>query len=169
MAGVKVPLGQIPVPSPDITRVETVHRDGTLTIRFEFFRDGGMWRGGVVFPGVRAIAWRAEGHCTSWHIQGAYDTIAEVTDSGWIDELHKAEQPESWRVGGWMIHHFMLYLDSEGCYEVAAESWTLLPEEYIGPATVKVWTREDGVRAAAERTARRKGLSGPADGGKAGQ
>jgi hypothetical protein len=27
------------------------------------------------------------------------------------------------------MHHFMIYLDSAGCFEVIAESWEVLPEE----------------------------------------
>jgi hypothetical protein len=29
------------------------------------------------------------------------------------------------------MHHFIIYIDSAGCFEVAAESWYLIPEERI--------------------------------------
>ena len=62
-------------------------------------------------------------------MEGVYDTIAEVEQSDWISELFAAEPPETW--GSWEMHHFMLYVDSAGCYEVAAASWSMAPEERI--------------------------------------
>ena len=76
---------------------------------------------------MRAYRFRAEGHCTAWHVEGAYDTLAEVSGSGWVSELLSAEPAETW--GRWEIRHFILYIDSAGCYEVAAQSWSWLPEE----------------------------------------
>ena len=64
------------------------------------------------------------------HIEGAYDTVVEIEDSGWVSELLVAEPRETW--GRWVIRHFMIFIDSAGCFEVAAESWSLLPEELIG-------------------------------------
>lgn len=130
-SGVKVSLGQIPTASTSITSdVVAVHEGGSLTLRFEFDRDGVLVRSGVVFAKVRAHRWRAESHCTAWHIEGAYDTVVEVEDSGWVTELLMAEPRETW--GRWVIRHFMIFIDSAGCFEVAAESWSLLPEELIG-------------------------------------
>jgi hypothetical protein len=50
-----------------------------------------------------------------------------VTGSDWVSELTAAE-PTGTR-GSWEMHHFMIYIDSAGCYEVAAQSWFLVPEE----------------------------------------
>lgn len=59
--------------------------------------------------------------------RGVYDTIAEVEDSAWVKELVLDQSMPA----DWIIRHFMLYLDSSGCYEAAAESWELLPEERV--------------------------------------
>ena len=40
---------------------------------------------------------------------------------------YAADNPST--LGHWEIHHFMIYVDSAGCYEVAAASWSWLPEE----------------------------------------
>lgn len=125
---VKVSLGELPVASTSFTSdVDVVMAGGALTLRFTFPRDGVAYRGGVRFEKVRASRWRAESYCTAWHIEGAYDTIAEVEDSEWIVELVAAE-PEHQR-GFWTMRHFMLYVDSAGCFEAVAASWALLPEE----------------------------------------
>jgi hypothetical protein len=59
-------------------------------------------------------------------IDGGYDTIAAVEGSGWVEELTSAQTKE-WR-GHFAMHHYMLYIDSSGCYEVVAASWSLLPD-----------------------------------------
>jgi hypothetical protein len=118
----------VSTPSTAITSdVVAVLEGGDLTLRFQFDRDGALIESGLVFSKVRAHQWRAESHCTAWHIEGAYDTIVEVENSTWVNELLIAEPAETW--GRWVIRHFMLFLDSAGCFEVAAESWALLPEE----------------------------------------
>lgn len=42
-----------------------------------------------------------------------------------------ALERERWR-GIRTMRHFMLYIDSAGCYEAVAASWALLPEEPLG-------------------------------------
>lgn len=78
----------------------------------------------------RSIHWNAESHCTGWHVEGAYDTVVEVKPSRWIAGL-VAAQPEHLREK-FEMHHYMLYLDSAGLFEVAAASWELLAEQLVG-------------------------------------
>lgn len=126
----KVALGQITIPSTAITSdVVSVLEGGSLTLRFEFDRDGVIYRGGIRFLRVSAHRWRAESHCTAWHIEDAYDTIVEVEGSAWPTEL-VAAQPAHHR-GRWDVRHLMVFLDSAGCFEAAASSWELLPDERV--------------------------------------
>jgi hypothetical protein len=67
---------------------------------------------------------RAERCCTAWHIEGAYDTLVEVVDSRWVEEM-RVDTAEPFR-DKWATHHYMIYLDSVGCFEIIAESWTAL-------------------------------------------
>lgn len=85
-----------------------------------------MHTGGLRFHRVRAYRFRAEGHCTPWHVQDAYETLVEIEKSDWIDELLAAQQDHDW---GWRIRHFLIYIDGSGAYEVAAENCAWLPEE----------------------------------------
>jgi hypothetical protein len=127
----KVALGVLTTPSTAITK-ETVLEaaGGAVRLRFEFDRDGAIYSGGVEFRGVRAYRFRAESHCTAWHIDGAYDTVAEVEGSDWVAELAAAEPDETW--GHFEMHHYMLFIDSSGCYEVVGASWSLLPDVRVG-------------------------------------
>lgn len=109
------------------TGVELVVRGADLVLAYEFERDSVRYRGGVRFEKVRAYRWRAESHCTGWHVEGVYDTLAEVEGSAWVAELTTAEPRQS--RGLWVMHHFMLYVEDDGCFEVVAESWEMLPEE----------------------------------------
>lgn len=120
-------LGVLPAPSTTFEDVVFEARRGTVTLGFAFHREGAAYRSGVRFEKVRAFRAREEGHCTAWHVKDAYDTVAEVMDSDWVSELEAAEHAETW--GSWQMHHFVIYIDSEGCFEVVAQSWSLMPEE----------------------------------------
>ncbi len=126
----KVVLAMLPVASTsfdvDVT-FEDLGQDAV--IRFAFHRDGVAHRGGLRFEKVRAYRFRSEGHCTLWHVDGVYDTLAEVSPSEWVSELLAAEPAETW--GRWEIHHFIIYIDSAGCFEIGAASWSWLAEESL--------------------------------------
>jgi hypothetical protein len=126
----KLPLTTLPVPSTSLTEDVVFENPlGEALLRFEFKRDGVHHRGGLRFDRVRAYRFRAEGHCKVWHIDEAYDTLVEVSDSEWVEDLSAAEPAEMW--GKWRMRHFMIYIDSAGCYEIVAHSWEWLPEERL--------------------------------------
>jgi hypothetical protein len=93
-------------------------------IRFGYIKDGVKRQDGIQFDGVCATRTRAERCCTVWHIDGAYDTLVEVEVSPWVDEV-RGDMVERWR-NHWEMHHYMIYLDSAGCFEVIADSWAAL-------------------------------------------
>ncbi len=126
----KSQLGVLPAPSTSFEDVVLEARRGTVTLGFAYHREGALYSSGVRFEKVRAFRAREESHCTAWHVKDAYDTVAEVMDSDWVGELQAAERAETW--GSWEMHHFMIYIDSEGCFEVIAQSWSLMPEERVG-------------------------------------
>jgi len=119
----KKPLYQIPLPS---TEFEDVSLCGPV-LRFQYRRDGMPYRSGIRFNRTAANRTRAERCCTAWHVEGAYDILVEVEGSQWVEEI-RADTQEMWR-NKWEMHHYMIYLDSAGCFEVIAESWEVLTEE----------------------------------------
>ncbi len=126
----KVPLGELPGPSTAMTSDPVFEADGgAATLQLEFDRDGMIYRSGVRFERPRAYRVRAEGHCSEWHIDGVYDTIAELKESDWVAELIADTPAESWAL--WEMRHFMIYIDSAGCFEVVGSAWSLLPEERV--------------------------------------
>lgn len=124
--GVKRVIGEFP-PSPSAYTEEAVftHPGGDAELKCIYERDGSMYAGGLRFKRVRAFRFRAEGHCTAWHIEDAYDKLVEIEHSGWVAELRAADSSEV----GWVIRHFLIYVDDAGAYEVAAEDCEWLPEQ----------------------------------------
>ena len=119
-----------PPPSAFTEEVVFTHLGGGAELRCTYEREGSMYAGGLQFERVRASRYRAEGHCTPWHIEDAYDTLVEVTDSAWVRELLDAEPRGA--QGAWTIRHFLIFIDGSGAYEVAAESCAWLPEQPVG-------------------------------------
>lgn len=98
-------------------------------VRFGYQVDGTDRRSGLRFKRVKATRTRAESACTAWHIDGAYDTLVEIENSPWKDEVQADTADRQRRLGEtWALHHYMIYLDSSGCFEFLAESWEALPE-----------------------------------------
>jgi hypothetical protein len=129
-SGQKVQRGLLPVPSTSFTSDVVLEAPGGyVALFFEFRRDGEAYRGGVRFEKTRAYQFRTESLCTAWHVEGVYDTIAEVVGSSWVGELIAAEHAGMPEPSD--LHHYMLYVDSAGCFEFAAASWALLAEERI--------------------------------------
>jgi hypothetical protein len=121
----KKPLHVVPVPSTSFTTEAYFDGQGIPpAIRFGYQKDGVKHQGGIEFSKVLAVRTRAERCCKSWHIQGAYDTLVEVEGSPWVEEM-RADTAEQWR-NEWETHHYMIYLDSAGCFEIIAESWAAL-------------------------------------------
>ena len=125
---VKTPLYEIPMPSTDSVTDATLEVVGAAPIlRYDYYRDEAPYKSGIRFNKSLATRTRTERCCTAWHIEGAYDTLVEVAESSWVAELRN-DIPDRWKDEQEM-HHYMIYLDSAGCFETIAESYEVLPEE----------------------------------------
>ncbi len=126
--GTKRAIGPLsPPPSAYTENVVFTDADGDAELRCTYERHGSMFAGGLRFHRVSAYRSRAESLCTAWHIEDAYDTLVEVEQSDWVSELRAAEPSEAW--GQRKIRHFLIFIDSAGAYEVAAEAVEWLPEQ----------------------------------------
>jgi hypothetical protein len=132
----KKPLCTLAVASTDFSKEAYWDGQGTRpAIRFGYVKDRSKLSGGIEFVGVRALRTRAESCCTTWHIDDAYDTLLEIEDSEWIEEI-RTQTDAMWR-DKLEMHHYMIYLDSVGCFEIIAKSWAVLPDIEQTGATVK--------------------------------
>lgn len=123
----KHPIYTVPAPSTDFTREAYLDCSGIIpTIRYQYSSDEGILNSGIKFNQIFAFRNRCERLCTAWHIEDAYDTLVEIIDSSWIVELGR-DVPAPY-ISDWKPRHFMIYLDSVGCFEFLAKDWEPLPE-----------------------------------------
>jgi hypothetical protein len=122
----RTPLYEVPVPSTEFV-VDAV-LCGSV-IRYSYVRDDIEMKSGISFRNVKAKRTRSEIACTSWHIEGAYDTLVEVNDSEWVQEILAETHERRERSGEiWDLHHYLIYLDGTGCSEIVAASWQIIDE-----------------------------------------
>jgi hypothetical protein len=124
----KEPLYSVQVPSTDFTEEAYLFEGiGYKDIRYHYRVNGQLYLGIIRFRKVSALSRRMERCCTLWHVDKVYDTLVEVQNSEWALEIstntkrHLREDQE--------YHHYMIYLDSVGCFEFIATSWEALEEE----------------------------------------
>ena len=128
MISVKKQLFEIPEPSTESVTDATLQIVGRIGIlRYDYYREGTAFRSAIRFSGLMAARTLSERCSAAWHIEGVYDTLSEVTNSEWIQEVREG-MPERYR-GDLSLRHFMIYLDSAGCFEILAESYDVTPEE----------------------------------------
>lgn len=118
-----------PPPSAYTERVTLAYSGSAVELRCIYERNGLLFSGGLRFRLVHSFRFRSEVHCTAWHVQEAYDVLVEIEESDWVRELVGAES--SVTVGRRQIRHFLIYIDSSGAYEVAAEDYEWLLEESV--------------------------------------
>jgi hypothetical protein len=121
-------LYELPEPSTASVTDANLQVTGKIgVLKFDYVRDGTPYRSGVKFLGVVATRTFGERSCTVWHIEQCYDALCEVENSDWIDEI-RGQMPDRYK-SEFNVRHFMIYLDSAGCFEVLAESFENLKEE----------------------------------------
>jgi len=117
------------LPEPSTSSVSGVRLEfpgGVLRLYFDYDRDGVIYNSGLLFKNVRAHRHTAELHCVAWQIEKSYDRLVKITDSKLVEELLESTVED--QRSSWVLNHYMIYFDSDGCYEVVAEDWKVLPE-----------------------------------------
>jgi len=112
---------------PDETLVVKVWLEainGNLDLAFEAVRASGEhYQAALHFVRVRAYRQMAEAYCGLWEVEDVYNRLVEVDASHWISDMRAKDIR-----GGhdWRLHHYMIYLEDAGCFEVVADSWSWL-------------------------------------------
>lgn len=116
---------KFPVPSNCICNgVVLTYRKGDALLTYDYHdidKEDKVFNGGILFKHV--VAHRHSSEKFTKYVEGSYDTLLELTNSDWINEL-KAYSPD-W-AEFWKIKHFAIYLDSYGLYEFIANDFELL-------------------------------------------
>ncbi len=118
------------LPEPSTSSISGVRLEfpgGTLRLLFDYDKDGITCNSGLMFKRVRAHSHIAESHCPAWKIEASYDKLVKISDSELIKELLESTVED--QRASFSLNHYMIYFDSDGCYEIVAESWEALPEK----------------------------------------
>ena len=120
MRTTKTALLTLPVPSTafldDVLLVYPV--GGRLELRFRYEEDQATRLGTLWFDGVAAHRHVTERACTVDHVRDAYDTLVEVRHSEWLAGIAMAASRHG--LASDDLHHYLVYVDSMGAYEVVA-------------------------------------------------
>lgn len=82
----------------------------------------------LVFAGGRAYRWTWVRLCTPDMVE-AYDSVVEVLRSQWVTEAVEQLKNDPGEADHLGLHHYMVFLDEDGCYEVLAESVSIERDE----------------------------------------
>jgi|SRR5690242_9229228 hypothetical protein len=84
----------------------------TVTLQFEYRREGKDWIGLIRFEEVIAYRHRDELHSVGYPSE-SYESIAEIHNSGWSTELKCS------------VRHFAVFLTSNGYFEILAKEFSI--------------------------------------------
>lgn len=99
-----------------------------IILRFDYFKiKSDAYRSAILFEDAITYRYRSQNCCTIWHIEDANDCVVEVTESEWlvqqISEMHVRHRDSV------SAKHFLIWLDSFGCFEALADSFHVLDEQ----------------------------------------
>ncbi len=115
------------IPSTDFSETIQLNQGaGYYDIQYQYANDKKNYVGILRFHKVSAYSRRMEICCTLWHIKDLYDTLVEVCDSEWAAEIK--ESTKKHLRDDREYHHYMIYLDSSGCFEFVASSCEMIEE-----------------------------------------
>lgn len=118
------------LPEPSTSIVSGIHLEspgGSLSLVYDYDRDGKIYTSGLNFNKVRAYSHVADIHTPAWKIEVAYDQLKELERSDLVTEILN-DTPDDQRQS-WVLKHFLIYFDGGGCFDVIAESWEVIGEK----------------------------------------
>lgn len=119
-------LYEVPVPSNEF-EVEAYFCKSSIL--YSYFKNGKQYRSGIKFHKIKEYARHSEVTCQGFHVEDVYDNLVEIKSSEWVKEIHEMTLDyQVKRSESWIMNHYMIYLE-DGCFEIIAESWEVLPEE----------------------------------------
>lgn len=89
--------------------------DSKAAIQLKVFSEEREYSREIVFSHVRAFRFTADAACTGWQITSSSDSVFEVEESSWRDEID-LKIPEYSRFGP-PLRHLVFYILEEGCFE----------------------------------------------------
>lgn len=111
----------LPIPNSGCGSIRVTSNSVRLTVEFEYDSvSDGPQIGALEFHGVIANRFRSEMYSVGFP-QDSFDTLVEIIDSDWRDEVFESGSKLS-REGPEAFHHFAVFLSNNGLVEVLAKS-----------------------------------------------
>ena len=108
-----------------------VNDGGTLTLNIKYARDDSYcYCSGFRFRKIRAYRYKADAYRSLWEVEFSSCKLIEILESRWVKEL-RSKSMYGKDDDCFIMRHFMFSFGEEGCFEVIAELWELLPEKKI--------------------------------------
>lgn len=100
---------------------ELTHRAGSILFRLTVDIDGRSEVGSLQFLSPRSYRWRAEVHCTGYHVTDCFLALCRVENSDWAEEI-KRQTRDGWK-DQWKLEHFIFFVPDFSSFEVLCEGW----------------------------------------------
>ena len=120
-------LFNIQVPSDQIDDIFLIFPGGKMELRYNFFKDSIIYKTGFLFNRIQAFKFEADLYPEGWKIDHSYDTLIQVVNSPWIEEMEEGQSEDI--IKRRTLNHYLIYFHHFGCYEVVAATWDTLPVE----------------------------------------
>lgn len=104
-----------------IREAELSHRNGAILFQLTVDVDGSSEVGILKFLRPRAYRWRAEVHCTGYHVTDCFLSLCKIDDSAWATEI-KGQTRDGWK-NQWKLEHFIFFVPDFSSFEVLCEGW----------------------------------------------
>jgi hypothetical protein len=119
-------LWDFPVASTCIAEggVKLIYPGGDALLLFDYYdeeKNDAIFKSGIVFDAVQAHRHTTEKFVVS--LLGAYDSLVEIIDSEWVNQLKDANKEIA---DYWNIKHYAIFLDSNGLFEFIARDFKIL-------------------------------------------
>jgi len=115
-------LWESPAPSQQSWRAPWVEiLRSRVRLCFDYEGPNGGYRcGALQFSNVRAFKFIDAFACRTRRSE-AYEKLIEIANSDWVGEIQTTVLGSNARLGA--VHHYQVYFDDVGLYDIAAESW----------------------------------------------
>ncbi|OPH60458.1 hypothetical protein BC351_18385 [Paenibacillus ferrarius] len=121
----KIEKWKFPVSSNCIcSGVNLTYQKGDAILTYDYYdidNDDKVFNGGLIFSGT--VAHRHSSEKFTKYIEGSYDTLLEITNSDWINELTTLSPDWAKRLS---MKNFAIYLDSYGLFEFIAKDFIVM-------------------------------------------
>lgn len=116
-------LWVLPYNSIDLSRFLFGKFQGETIIGFDFFDDESEKHYSCAISFVTEHAMRHSSEKFAHYVDQSYDSLVEINDSPWINELHGIDRDT---MNIWNPKHYAIYVKDHGLFEIVASDYRII-------------------------------------------